>query len=63
MADTTIPPQDTAVKSEESTGASSSHVPVPSIVQPNVPVDPGGIITIRITWMLSNTFLTCAIKE
>lgn len=35
----TIPPQDTAVKSEESTGASGTHVPVPSIIQPNVPVD------------------------
>jgi hypothetical protein len=35
----TIPPQDTAIKSEESTGASGSHVPVPSVIQPNVPVD------------------------
>jgi len=35
----TIPPQDTAIKSEESTGASGTHVPVPSVIQPNVPVD------------------------
>ncbi|HEY6882833.1 MAG TPA: hypothetical protein VI278_02220 [Nitrososphaeraceae archaeon] len=35
----TIPPKDTGIKSEESTGASASHVPVPSVIQPNVPVD------------------------
>jgi hypothetical protein len=35
----TIPPKDTGIKSEESTGASSSHVPVPSVIQPNVAID------------------------